>query len=88
MSDPQDILGRVGDGSIGAGLTLIGAVIVAILSRKSPLAALVNDQLKLLIDAQARQIKELKEEIEALEGKVEALTKELAAARTQRGFGI
>ncbi len=87
-SDPQDFLGRVGDGSIGAGITMIGAVIVAMLTRRSPLAALINEQLKLLIQAQAEQIKALQMEVVALEEKVDSLSESLAEARASRGFGI
>ena len=87
-AETGDIWSRVGDGSIGAGITLIGAVAAALIGRKSPLAAIVNEQLKLLIESQREEIKSLRAELKEVREELDAVKDELEAERRVRWFGL
>lgn len=86
--DPQDIWGRVGDGTLGAAIAALGAILLAVVNRKSPLAALVNEQLRLLIESQRRQIESLLARVTALEEELAAVRDELDAERRGKRIGL
>lgn len=87
-ADPGDIWGRIGDGTIGGMITGLGAVILALINRKSPLAAIVNEQLRLLIETQRKEIESLRAELKEVRVELEAVKDELEAERRTRGLGL
>jgi hypothetical protein len=78
----------LGAGSLGAIIGAVAIIVVALIKRQPPMAALIDARIRLLIEGYEKRIAELKDEIDDLEAKVGVLTHQLEAAREQRGFGL
>ncbi len=78
----------LGAGSLGAIIGAVAIIVVALIKRQPPMAALIDARIRLLIEGYEKRIAELKDEIDDLETKVGVLTHQLESAREQRGFGL
>jgi uncharacterized small protein (DUF1192 family) len=67
-------------GAMGA----IGTSICQLFRSRASMAALVDARIRMLIDGYERRIADLQDEIQRLEGKVDALTNALVEARAER----
>ena len=79
-----DMWNNLLSGSAGAVLGILGTVIVALINRQPPMAALIDARIRTLIEGYEKHINDLQSEIRKLETKVDALTKALEQARTDR----
>ncbi len=80
-----DIWNNLLSGSAGAVLGILGTVIVALIDRQPPMAALIDARIRTLIEGYEKHICDLQTEIRKLETKVDGLTLALEQARTDRG---
>jgi hypothetical protein len=79
-----DIWYNLLSGSAGAVLGIFGTIIVALINRQPPMAALIDARIRMLIEGYEKHISDLRTEIRKLEMKVDALTKALEQARMER----
>jgi hypothetical protein len=84
LTMPDGFWSTIGAGALG---TLIGAtatIIAAMISRQPTLAAMVDQRIRVLIEAYDLTIRDLRAEIDTLERKVDELGAQLREARGQR----
>lgn len=79
-----DMWNNLLSGSAGAVLGILGTVIVALINRQPPMAALIDARIRMLIEGYEKHINDLQTEIRKLETKVDALTDALEQARADR----
>jgi uncharacterized protein YlxW (UPF0749 family) len=79
-----DIWNNLLSGSAGAVLGIFGTIIVALINRQPPMAALIDARIRTLIEGYEKHVGDLQTEIRKLETKVDALTKALEEARMER----
>ncbi len=79
-----DMWNNLLSGSAGAVLGILGTVIVALINRQPPMAALIDARIRTLIEGYEIHISDLQTEIRKLEAKVDGLTKALEEARAER----
>jgi hypothetical protein len=79
-----DMWNNLLSGSAGAVLGILGTVIVALINRQPPMAALIDARIRTLIEGYEKHISDLQTEIRKLEAKVDGLTKALEEAHTDR----
>ncbi len=85
MGVPEnDIWTALGAGGIGTALGVFGTIVVALINRQPPMAALVDARIRTLIEGYDKHVNDLQKEIQKLEARVDALTKALDAARMHR----
>ncbi len=77
----SDVWSALWSGMFGAVLGAIGTVIVALINRQPPMAALIDARIRTLIEGYDKHITDLQAEIQKLEAKVDALTAALDEAR-------
>ncbi len=83
MAVPEgDIWTAVGAGGLGTALGILGTIIVALINRQPPMAALIDSRIRTLIEGYEKHVDDLQREIRKLERKVDALTRALEEART------
>lgn len=74
MSESGGFIGTVlGAGAGGVLIGAVGTIIVALINRQAPMAALVDQRIRALLEAYEKQNESLREEIARLEKKVAAL---------------
>lgn len=78
------IWNSLGSGLLGAALGVLGTVIVALINRQPPMAAIIDARIRTLIEGYEKHVNDLRMEIGKLEAKVNALTKALEEARLER----
>ena len=83
-ANDSDMWNNLLSGSAGAVLGILGTVIVALINRQPPMAALIDARIRTLIEGYEKHISDLQTEIRKLESKVDALTRALEDARTER----
>ncbi|WP_395664550.1 hypothetical protein [Methylocella sp.] len=74
-------------GGLGAALGVVGTVLVALVNRQPPMAALVDARIRTLIESYERHIGDLRGQIARLETRVDVLKKELDAAAKRKAPG-
>ncbi len=79
-----DMWNNLLSGSAGAVLGILGTVIVALINRQPPMAALIDARIRTLIEGYEKHISDLQAEIRKLEAKVDGLTRSLEEAHTDR----
>jgi hypothetical protein len=79
-----DMWSNLLSGSAGAVLGILGTVIVALINRQPPMAALIDARIRTLIEGYEKHISDLQTEIRKLESKVDGLTKALEEAHADR----
>ena len=79
-----DVWTSLWTGGIGATLGVLGTVIVALINRQPPMAALIDARIRILIEGYEKHVTDLQAEIRKLEAKVDALTRALEEARMDR----
>jgi uncharacterized protein YlxW (UPF0749 family) len=77
----------LGAGGIGTALGVFGTIIVALINRQPPMAVLIDARIRTLIEGYEKHVSDLQQEIRKLEAKVDALTRALDEARTDRASG-
>jgi len=88
MTDTHDTWIPIATGAAGTLAGVVGTIIVALINRQSPLAAIVDQRVKFLIEHYEKRLGDMDEELEDVKSKLAQVTLELAEERRVRVIGL